>query len=150
MIDLAEIRDHLAASVPVLREVGLAKELGALRAGAVPWPAAYVVPMSEQASDNRYQTDALTDQRVVFRFAVILAVRDIGTRRGSGAVESLVDIRDPIVNALATFVPTGADTACIPRQGRLVSGISNDGGLFWQDDFNTAFNRRIIAEGAVE
>lgn len=145
MIDLAEIRDHLKANVGALIEVGLAKEFGSLREGSIRWPSAYVLPMAEQASENRYAHDKICDQRVIFRFAVILAVRDIGDRRSSGAMETLPEIRDPIVEALATFVPTNADTACIPRQGRLVSSISKDGGLFWQDDFNTAFNRRLTS-----
>ncbi len=143
MIDLIEIRDRLQADVTALRAVGLAKEFGQARGNALTWPSAFILPLAESAGPNRYQTCDLIDQRIEARFTVILAVRDIGARTSERAIEGLNPLRTAIFSSLGTYVPTGADSACTPRQGRIVSGVDRDGGLLWQDDFNVAFNRRI-------
>jgi hypothetical protein len=48
-----------------------------------------------------------------------------------------------MLQALSTWRYPGADDVCIPRGGRLVSGVNRQGHLFWQDEYAIPFQRRI-------
>lgn len=145
MIRAADLASHLRGAVAELRHVGTARDFATARAGSIVHPSAWIIVLGENAQPNRYQTSALVDQRVTARFGVILAARDIGDRTGARAVGDIEEMRTRIIGAMASHVPTGCETACTPVSGRLLSGIGRDGAMFWQDDFQTAFNRRVTS-----
>jgi hypothetical protein len=140
------IADMLRGAVPALRHAGTARNFGSIQAGAIAWPSAWVIPLSQRAGANRYAECNLVDQNVIERFGVILAIRDIAMTSGSTALSEAETIQPATVEALARYQPPGAESTCIQRQGRLVSGVSTDGQMFWQDDFEVQFSRRITGE----
>ena len=146
LIEIAPIRAHLAAAETDLVEIGTARDLGAAKAATIAYPTAWLIALGETAGPNRYQTHALVDQRVTATFGVVLAVRDIGDPAGARAVSEAESVRSQVMAVLGAHVPPGADSACVPRRGRLVSGIDADGRFFWQDDYAVDFNRRITQE----
>jgi hypothetical protein len=142
-LELDSIRLHLASAGTDLVEVGTARDLAAAQELQIAYPSAWLVHLAESAGPNRYQTRDLVDQRVEAGFGVILALRDLGRAAVSPALTEAERVRRQVLQALAAFVPAGADSACVPRRGRLLSGIDKDGRLFWQDDFTVTFNRRL-------
>ena len=143
ILDVAPIAAAIRAAMPDLRDVGTASSFGALRAETVRWPSAYVIPLAESPGSNRYQSEYLLSQRVIARFGVVWAVRDIGDRMGTIASGEIRAVRAAGMLAVCSFRPTDAETACEPVSGRLVSGIDTNGQMFWQDDFAVALNRHL-------
>lgn len=143
MIRTRALADVLKAAVPALRFVGTARDFAAAQAGSIVFPSAFIIMLAESSSESRYQSCELIDQRVTARFGIIQAVRDIGTRTGDRALSEVETIREAVIAAMGAHVPPGCDTACTPVSGRLLGGVGKDGSMFFQDDFKTAFNRRI-------
>jgi hypothetical protein len=143
ILDIAPIAEAIRAALPDLRDVGTARSFGALRAETISWPSAYVIPLAEAAGANRYQSEHLLSQRVIARFGVVWAVRDIGNRMGSVANGEITAVRKAGMLAICAFRPVDAETACEPVTGKLVSGIDPTGQMLWQDDFAVALNRHI-------
>lgn len=145
VLSMSGLAAALRAGVPELIEVGTARDLGRVKAEAIRWPSAWVVPLAEEAGPNRYLTCHLTDQEVRARFGVVLAVRDIGDRTGARALTGIETIRPQVLLALGRHRPAGASAPCLHAGGRLVSGIGEDGSMIWQDDFTVTIDRRIAA-----
>lgn len=143
ILDLAPIAAMLRTELPDLAEVGTAAELGRLTAETIRWPSAFVVPLTEAAGANRYQFGKVLDQRVLARFAVVWAVRDLRDRKGSIAMGDIRAVRAAGMVAICKFRPADAETTCEPVSGRLVSGIDARGQMLWQDDFTVALQRRF-------
>ncbi|APE43654.1 hypothetical protein BOO69_09680 [Sulfitobacter alexandrii] len=143
ILDIASVAAAIRTALPDLRAVGTAASFGALSAETVAWPSAYVIPLAESPGANRYQTEYLLSQRVLARFGVVWAVRDIGDRMGTVANGAIRAVRTAGIIAVCQHRPEDAETACEPVSGRLVSGIDRNGQLFWQDDFAVALNRHI-------
>lgn len=147
MIDLRVFRDHLAAAGTDLVEIGTARNLAAVAAQAIVYPSAYLVPLGESATGQVYMATADLRQEVTFLFGVILAVRDIDSRTGTIAMNEAGVVREQVMRALATYRAPGTRDVCIPIRGRLLSGLGNQGAMFWQDDYSVGFRREIIAGG---
>lgn len=145
-LDPAAIAARLTAKVPALRKVGTARDLANATVETVQAPTAWVVIMSEAASDVRYEVCDVIEQLVTVRFGVILAVRDIADRTGTAAREDLKQIRIEVLKALGSWMPEGANHNCRFSRGALTSGIGRDGMMFWQDEFTIGFDRRTILE----
>lgn len=143
VLDIAPVAAAIRAAMPDLRDVGTAASFGALSAETMAWPSAYVIPLSESPGTNRYQTEHLLSQRVLARFGVVWAVRDIGDRMGTVANGAIRAVRTAGMIAVCQHRPEDAETACEPVSGRLVSSIDRHGQMFWQDDFSVALNRHI-------
>lgn len=143
MIRLSEVADHLK-KLDMFRKVGTAKSYGALTAAQIVWPSAWVLPLTERSGENRYMTNKLpVAQSVKAGFAVVLAVRDIADRSSAKALTEMELVRPAVIEALARFQPTGAQSTCIHRTGAIVSAIAKDGRMLWQDNFEVAFDRQI-------
>ena len=106
--------------------------------GGVPtaYPAAYVAPLSEQA-DNDMDTES---QRVTFRFAVEVMVKNAAQDGGGGeASNDLDDVRADVFQAIVGWIPQADTTPVQHVSGRL---ISFDAGLVvWRDEFFCVFYR---------
>ena len=143
ILDVAPIAASLRESLPSLRDVGTAANFGRLREQTLVFPSAYVIPLAETAGQNRFQTPAKLSQRVIARFAVIWAVRDIGDRVGSIAQGDVTAVRQAGLLAVCRFRPEGAEGPIEPSRGQLVSAIDADGHMLWQDEFSFPMNRSI-------
>lgn len=143
ILDLAPIAAAIRTAMPDLVEVGTASDFGALTSETIRWPSAFVIPLAEAPGANRYQTEFILSQRVIARFGVIWAVRDIGDRKGALALGDIKAVREAGMVAMCRIRPAGSESACEPVGGRLVSGIGNQGQMLWQDDFAVLLNRHI-------
>lgn len=142
-LDVQAVADHLKASVPAFVEVGLARDLGAVRPNTIRFPSAWVILLAESAEPNRYASDDMIEQPVTARVAIIMAIRDIADRTGARASEDLQSIREAVLLGMGRLVPQGADQAFRFSRGQLQSGVDAKGGMFWQDEFTLRFDRRI-------
>jgi hypothetical protein len=149
ILNTAPIVAAIRAAMPELVEVGDASSFGRLDQNSIRYPAAYVIPLAETPGANRYHSDAILNQRVLMRFGVIWSVRDIGDRLGTIASGEIKAVREAGMIAVCQFRPSGAEGACEPVGGKLVSGIGRTGQMLWQDDFAYPVNRHIpIVQGA--
>lgn len=143
ILDTAPIAAAIRAAMPDLKEVGTASTFGALQQNTIRWPSAFVLPLAETPGQNRYINKYLLSQRVIARFGVIWAVRDIGDRKGSIANGEIRAVRLAGLAAVASFLPDDAESGCEPVSGKLISGVDRDGQMLWQDDFTVTLNRHI-------
>lgn len=143
ILDTAAVAEAIRAAMPDLVEVGTAGSFGLLDRETIRFPSAYVIALAETPGANRYTTCAVLSQRVLARFGVIWAVRDIGDRTGSISVGEIKAVREAGMIAVCRFVPENAEGACEPIGGKIVSGIDRLGQMLWQDDFTVPLNRHI-------
>lgn len=137
------VRTRIAADVPAFVSVGLAADLGRITRETLRWPSAWVILLGETAGENHFESCDMIEQAITARVGVIMAVRDIADRRGAQAGTALRPLREAVLLSLGRFMPEDCTTAFRFVRGQLQSGIGTDGGLFWQDEFNLRFDRRI-------
>lgn len=142
-LDPAIVVPRLRETVPGFVTVGLARDLGAVKANTLRYPSAWVILLGEIAGENRYQGEDMIDQAVTARIGVIMAVRDLADRTGARAGQDLRSIREAVLLSLCRFIPEAGGNAFRFVRGALQSGIGGEGQMFWQDDFNLRFDRRI-------
>lgn len=142
-LDPKAVADHLRDTVAAFEFVGLARDLGAVRAETIRWPSCWVILMAELAEANRYASDDMIEQPVTARVGIIMAIRDIADRTGARAGADLKSIRESVLFSMGRLVPSGADQSFRFSRGQLQSGVDAKGGLFWQDEFTLRFDRRI-------
>lgn len=143
IFDPSSIVAAIRAAMPDLREVGTVADLGRLTLATISWPSAFVVTLAETPGPNRYQSEHVISQRVLARFGVIWAVRDIGSQLSDVASGDIRAVRNAGMIAICNHTVPGADSQCLPVSGQLVSGIDPNGQQLWQDDFVTPLNRFI-------
>lgn len=142
-LDTVALAEFLATAVPEFVDVGVARDLGGVRANLIRYPSAWVIQLAETAGENRYASDDMIEQPVTGRIAVIMAVRDIADRSGARAATDLRPLREAVMQALGRHMPDDADQTFRFSRGQLQSGIDAKGGMFWQDEFTLRFDRRI-------
>ena len=142
-LDPEVIRERLRLTVPTLASIGLARDFGAVRKATIRWPSAWIIVLGEDAGENRYASSDLIEQAVTTRVGVIMAIRDIADRTGARASTDLKSVREAVMLSLCTFVPEAGGQAFRFAKGSLQSGVDEQGGLFWQDEFKLRFDRRI-------
>lgn len=143
ILDIGPIAAALRTAMPDLVEVGTAGSFGALTRETIRWPSAYIIPLAETPSANRYESGKVISQRVLARFGVVWAVRDIGDRTSSIANGDIRAVRVAGMLAVCQIEPPDAETACEPVSGKLVSNVDRNGQMLWQDDFTVTLNRHI-------
>ena len=88
-------------------------------------------------------------QRVIVRFGVVWAVRDLGDRVGSISQGEIRAVRGRGMEVICGLRLTDTEGPCVPVAGKLISNIGHDGQMLWQDDFAVPLNRNIpIVQGA--
>lgn len=127
---VARLRERAAK---VLRFVGGAVDLAAAQDDIKQVPAAFVLPMSEEAGQN--EIIGGVQQAVRMRFAVMVAIRNVADPRGEAAIDELVAARSAVLDALINWLPAGA-TQPIEFGGGQVAAVT-DRYLWWQDEFTT-------------
>lgn len=145
-LDPQDVVARLLEHGPAFTRVGTARDLGNARVETLRPPMAWVIMMSENGGEIRYQISDMIEQLVTARFGIILAVRDIGDRTGEAAREALKPLREGVHGVICNWKPLGSNHACRFSRGALTSSIGADGMMFWQDEFTVSFDRRIILE----
>lgn len=132
---LAEIIARLKASAPSLKLVEGAAELASIKDNPPKerQPAAYVIPIADQAVPNRL-VNAIR-QQVTTRFGVVLALGNLGDRRGEASSKAIEAIRAEARTALLGWSPAAADDPITFVRGSMVA--LKDGVAWWQDEFAT-------------
>jgi hypothetical protein len=125
---------HLENTCPLLKKVGGSADFGvAETALRNKLPAAFVIPLAEQASPNSSAT-TLVSQKVNQQFGVILAVSNLRDATGEKALADLAAVRQQVFAALLGWIPLGERSAMELSGGNLQD--MSDQVLWWQDVFN--------------
>jgi hypothetical protein len=101
-------------------------------------PAAYVLPLAERADANGLAN--AVSQRVEVRFGVILAISNLRDALGKNAQGDLAGLRTSVFAALLGWQPDADHDPVTFGGGRLLQ--LQDGLLWWQDEFVTAYYLR--------
>jgi hypothetical protein len=125
---------RLKLSCPLLKMVGGSADFGvAETALRNKLPAAFVIPLAEQASPNSSST-VLVSQRVNQQFGVVLAVSNLRDATGEKALADIYAVRQQVMTSLLGWVPAGEQTGMEFSGGQLQD--MSDQVLWWQDIFN--------------
>jgi len=125
---------HLKDTCPLLKMVGGSADFGvAETALRNKLPAAFVIPLAEQASPNTSATTVVS-QRVTQQFGVILAASNLRDATGAKALEDIYAVRQQVMTALLGWIPEGERSSMEFSGGHLQD--MSDQVLWWQDDFN--------------
>ena len=129
-MNLQPVVDHLKAHA-AFRQLGGAADLAAIEDAPVHDPAAFVVPLGEQLDEDSEDFDGGFGRRVLF--GVLVAVSNRRDPRGGAAQDALAAARASVAGALATLVPSGAQTPPRWLRGSLVKFAQ--GQVWWMDEF---------------
>lgn len=128
-MNLSLVVSHLKASLTGVRQIGGAADLEAAVTGQVSVPACFVMPHSEQVTDEDMDGDGLL--RVVFTVVLIVSNRRDAT--GGAAQVDLDTLRSGVRTALSSLLLPNAQVSPRFMQGSLVQ--FSDGQLMWADEF---------------
>jgi hypothetical protein len=103
------------------------------------YPSAWVIPLAESGGPNMSATQFVM-QRVGMRFGVLFAIRNRRDARSQANLNDLNPIRKAVMANLIGWLPPGADDLVSFSGGKLLR--IQDGILWWQDEFLTAFYLR--------
>ncbi|MCK5295971.1 MAG: hypothetical protein KAJ75_03690 [Alphaproteobacteria bacterium] len=123
-----------AISDSPLKKVGGALEFAGIQSQP-PAPAAFVIPASENAGENR-RTNGVS-QKVATLFSVVLILKTTNDKSGLSAESSLEEIRGKIREQLLGWQPTNEHTDIEFVRGELVD--IQAGRVFWRDEFKTEY-----------
>lgn len=134
--------DRLKSQCLLLRDVGGAADFAAAQEGLRnKTPAAFVVPLAENATRNSSAT-LVVRQQVTQQFAVILAVSNLKDARGEKALNDLHQVREQIFEKVLGWSPPGTDSVMEFSSGRLLD--MDNQVVWWQDDYVIDIQRRSV------
>ena len=130
----ATLIERLKVTCPLLKLVGGSADFSVAEAALRnKLPAAFVIPLAEQASPNSSAT-TLVSQRVNQQFGVILAASNLRDATGEKALADIYAVRQQVMAALLGWIPAGERSGMEFSGGHLQD--MSDQVLWWQDDFN--------------
>ena len=137
ILQLATIIAYLKSQVPTLKLVeGAAQLESAILEGPRQSPAAYVIPIRDEASPNTYSANAAR-QRVADHFGVVFAIKNLRDARGEAAFDGgLRTYRLAVMTALLGWVPAQGFDLCEYAGGAMIRFANST--LWWQDRYSTA------------
>lgn len=97
-------------------------------------PAAYVIELADEASENGIATGGIR-QRLSERFGVVLVLSSLRDRRGAAAQAALRPVRVAVRGALLGWAPDEAHDAITYVSGALVGAERSY--VVWQDQYVT-------------
>lgn len=131
-MDLSLIIARLKAQLVGFKQIGGAAELAAATDGAVTVPAAFVMPLAENAEANAFLSSH--EQRITQAFAVVLVTANRRDATGAAALQELAPLRGQVRAALAGWAPDEEGLPVEMTGGRTLS-LDGDGRLWWSDEF---------------
>lgn len=137
-IDLQPIKARLIDQVQALKKVAGAGALdAAMKNGVTAVPVAFLLPGSEQPTNDSEGFMNAVEQEVVTVFSVAVAVQSLADATGEAALDELRPMRLAIFKALIGWTYDEEFEPFIHAGGQII-GFGN-GVLFWQDDFATSY-----------
>jgi len=133
--------ERLRLEVPAFKKVGGAADLPGAEDALKQVPAAFVMLLAESAAANELLSGALS-QRVVVRFAVLIAASNLNDATGEAALATLVPLREAVNAMLLNWQPHPSFDPCEFARGQLLQVA--DRVLWWQDEYVTAFYLRKV------
>lgn len=119
-----------------------AAEFAAISGRVTTHPAAWVIPLGDNAGENRFGAGMATAQRVDTTFGVVLVVGDVSDQQGGAVVEQLTALRRDVRDALLGWYPDEATQPLVYSGG---DALKFEAGLiWWQDTYSTAWEARAI------
>lgn len=141
LFDCEWIIARLKTEVPALKIVSGTADLAKAEADLKQTPSAFVVEMSDRASENKTGT-MVVSQNNTARFAVITATKNLRDFRGQHAKTDLRTVRIDIITALHGWQPDADFDPIEKREGRLLK--MTNAVLWWQDEFITSHLIRSV------
>jgi hypothetical protein len=140
---LDEIVDRLkAVAMPPLRLVGKSADMPSAQGqsrGAVQSPSAYVLPIGDNATPNRFATGAHI-QEVAETFGILIVVRDLSDAKGGAAASSFSAVKGAVRDALISWTPNNADMPIDLVDGRMVDVINGE--VWWLERYRSTSQLR--------
>lgn len=133
MLILTEWVDRLA---PVIRSVDLAVNVDAAQQ-VRSLPNVSVIPGREMVKTAPRSVGAADEHRVAAEVLVVTGVKRGNQPLGGPLVDQLRDLRQPMLQELIGWLPTGMDIEVAWQGGRLLSLTT--AALFWVDAFKTEY-----------
>lgn len=137
----AIIEERIRAQVPELRQVAGAADLGAVKAGRVIPPAAYVFEVGRTAQPNTLLMAVYQETRD--SYAVVVVVDNRRDARGGDGSDACRLLRDRIATALIGWQPDPESAALEYVGGHLVEFVNQH--LYWQEVYRTTGTLRSVA-----
>jgi hypothetical protein len=103
-------------------------------------PAAYVIPLADNAKPNELLSGTQVEQHVIERFGVILAIRNLRDIRGDAVNSALETLRKKTIAGLLGFVPTTGYDPVQYGGGKLL--LLDVATTWWQLEFITGYYER--------
>lgn len=138
-MELGLVIDRLRDRVTELRVVAGAAAITAAQEDLKTTPAAYVIPLGEQAARNALVGGGHS-QQVSVRFGVVLAARNVRDARGQAGHEELERLREAAKSALIGWAPDADHDPIELARGQLLA--LTDTILWWQDEYLTSYYER--------
>jgi hypothetical protein len=135
-MDLQPVIDRLKASLTGFKSIGGVVDLDAAINGVVAVPAAFVMPLSEEATAN----DLLgqTSQRIVSQLGVVLVCSNRRDSTGAAALNDLHSLQMQVRNLLVGWIPDAATAEPVHLAGSSLMKFDGDGRLWWVERFSIA------------
>lgn len=134
MIDAAIAR--LEDARPPFRLIDGLGAFAQLKGPPVALPAAYVLPLAEQAGDNQRVNEL--HQRVSAQIGVVIVAQGVADNHGRQAVADLAALRLAVRDRILGWPPASEFEPFIFAGGELLA--AEGGTVWWQDSFATAFH----------
>lgn len=141
LFDCEWIIARLKAQVPALKIISGSADLAKAEADFKQAPSAFVIELSDRASENRTGTMSVSQNNTI-KFAVITATKNLRDFRGQHAKTDLKSIRTGIIDALHGWQPDADFEPIEKRDGRLMK--MTNAVLWWQDEFVTSHLIRSV------
>lgn len=117
-----------------------AAELAAVKENSQRTPAAWVIPVADDAGNNVLLN--AVSQRITERIGVVFAVRNVSDKRGETAHNALRTIRRAVKDTLIGWLPDPDEDEVVFSRGRLID-FSNRV-IWWQDEYLWAYEERTV------
>lgn len=136
----AVIRERIKGHVTGIKSVLDGTALAALnQSTTLIYPSAFVFTAGESGVDDNGLVGS-TGQRRVQWIAIVIAVRNVRNPSGGEIRADMEALRNQIDAALFGWQPTEAHEPMFFRRGAMME--LKDATLWWQDEYQTAFQRR--------
>lgn len=140
-MDIDLIVTRLKERLTGLKSIGASADLEASVDGVVALPAAFVLPISEDARTTAML--GMTESRVTEVFGVVHVLSNRRDAQGSAAMSDLFELRLALRTALVGWVPDLATGESVHyTSGRLIN-LDGKGRLWWIDQFQLTTYFRI-------
>lgn len=141
MLDLTLWETKLQDASTDLKKIGRASGLAQAQQELKQDPAAFFIPGTEKAGENRFGN--AVDQTVTVAVGVVIGIKNAGAKTGAKNIDELKTIRAQIDNALLGWQPADANDQIEYVSGRLLG--FNDQVLWWMDFYQTTYTKRAIS-----